>query len=180
MTDTSLAKAIHEACYLKGRFTLRSGQVSDEYFDKYLFESRPDLLDAVAAGLVPLVPKGTELLAGLEMGGIPVAVMLSQKTRLPVLFVRKKVKEYGTAKIAEGVPFKGKRVVVVEDVITTGGAILDGVAALREQGAKVDDVFCVIDRESGGAAKLAAQNLKLTALFTVSALRAAAGPSTKA
>ncbi len=175
MGDPALAKKIFQACNLKGRFRLRSGKTSDEYFDKYLFESRPELLEAVAESLARLIPAGTEVLAGLEMGGIPVAAALSLKTRLPVIFVRKKAKEYGTCKLAEGIGFKGKRVAVVEDVVTTGGAILDGVAALREQGAIIEHVLCVIDRESGGPEKLSEAGLKLAPLFTASELRAAAG-----
>ncbi len=177
--NDALAKKIYETCNLKGRFLLRSGKYSDEYFDKYLFESRPDLLEAIGAEMAKLLPKGTEILAGLEMGGIPVATSISLKSRLPVVFVRKKAKEYGTCKIAEGLDFKGKRVTVIEDVVTTGGAIIDGVAELRKRGAIVDDVLCVIDRESGGTEKLAEQKLKLTGLFKASQLRAAAGVAQK-
>jgi orotate phosphoribosyltransferase len=177
--NEKLAKTIYDTCNLKGKFLLRSGKYSDEYFDKYLFESQPDILEAVARDLSLLIPKGTEILAGLEMGGIPVAVSLSAKTRLPVIFVRKKAKDYGTCKLAEGIPFAGKRVTVVEDVVTTGGAILDGVAALRAQGAIIDDVLCVIDRESGGTEKLAEQKLRLISLFKASQLRSAAGQPQK-
>jgi orotate phosphoribosyltransferase len=175
MESPSLARTIYETCNLRGTFRLRSGQTSTEYFDKYLFESRPDLLKEIARGLAGLVPAGTEALAGLEMGGIPVATALSLETGLPLLFVRKKAKDYGTCKIAEGGPFKGRRVTVVEDVVTTGGAILDGVAALRKEGAKIGEVLCVIDRESGGPEKLKAEGLKLIPLFTASDLRRSAG-----
>jgi orotate phosphoribosyltransferase len=171
MDRTALARAIYDVCNIKGRFKLRSGQMSDEYFDKYLFESRPDILKSVAEGLTPLLPKGTEILAGLELGGVPIATALSFATGLPVIFVRKKAKDYGTCKLAEGVDFKGKRVTVIEDVVTTGGAILDGVAELRRQGALITDVLCVIDRESGGPEKLSAQGLKLSPLFLASELR---------
>ncbi|MBI4395629.1 MAG: orotate phosphoribosyltransferase [Elusimicrobia bacterium] len=171
MKTIPLARTIYQTCNLKGTFLLRSGKTSNEYFDKYLFESRPDLLDAIAGEMAALVPPGTEVLAGLEMGGIPVAVALSMKTRLPVIFVRKKAKEYGTRKLAEGMDFKGRRVTVVEDVVTTGGAIIDGVKALREQGAVIADVLCVIDRESGGPEKLKELDLRLTSLFTATALR---------
>lgn len=179
MDKTALAKAVYETCHLKGQFVLRSGQTSGEYFDKYLFESRPELLEDVVAHMVPLVPKGTEILAGLEMGGIPVAVAISLKTRLRVLFVRKKAKEYGTRKLAEGVDFRGKRVTVIEDVVTTGGAVVDGVTVLRGQGAVIEDVLCVIDRESGGAEKLGEHKLRLISLFTESSLKAAARPPAK-
>ena len=108
------------------------------------------------------------------MGGIPLATMLSQITGLPLLLVRKKAKEYGTCKIAEGGTVAGRRLLIVEDVVTSGGAILDAARALREEGAHLGPVVCVIDRESGGAAKLAQADLQLTPLFTMTELKAAA------
>lgn len=168
-----LARRIFSICNLKGSFRLRSGTMSSEYFDKYLFESRPDLLREIARGLVPIIPSGTAVLAGLEMGGIPVATALSLQTGMPQIFVRKEAKTYGTCKLAEGLDFKGKKVAVVEDVVTTGGAILDGVRALREQGALIDTVLCVIDRESGGPDNLKKAGLTLVPLFKAGELRAA-------
>lgn len=171
----NLPKTIYETCNIKGTFRLRSGQTSHEYFDKYQLEARPDLLKAIGEGMAELLPIDAKVLAGLEMGGIPVATAISLGTGLPCVFVRKKAKDYGTCKIAEGVDFKDKKVVVIEDVVTTGGAIIDGVKALRDQGALVDTVLCVIDREQGGAAKLKEIGLALKPLFTASQLRAAAG-----
>lgn len=176
MSDfNTLARDVYRVCNIKGTFRLRSGRVSNEYFDKYLFESDPRLLGLIGRALKPLVPAGTQMLAGLELGGVPVATVLALETGLPLLFVRKKAKDYGTCKLAEGADFKGQRVTVVEDVVTTGGAILDGVAALRAQGAVIEDVLCVIDRESGGPEKLKEKDLRLTPLFTASQLRTAAG-----
>ena len=83
----ALAADVDACCRLTGEFTLRSGQVSHEYFDKYLFESQPALLERVAARMVPLIPEGTELLGSLELGGVPIATMVSAKTGLPALFV---------------------------------------------------------------------------------------------
>ena len=111
--------------------------------------------------MVKLVPPGIDALAGLEMGGIPIATMLSQLTGLPVLFVRKKAKDYGTCKIAEGGTVRGRKLLIVEDVVTSGGAILDAAKALREEGAELAQVICVIDRESGGPANLAKVDLTL-------------------
>jgi orotate phosphoribosyltransferase len=170
---TPLAKRIYDTAHITGDFTLRSGAKSTEYFDKYLFEADPDLLKHIAMALVELVPKGIDALAGLEMGGIPIATMLSQMTGLPVLFVRKKAKEYGTCKIAEGGQVRGRKLLIVEDVVTSGGAILDAATALREEGAELADVVCVIDRESGGPANLARVNLRLTPLFTMAELKKA-------
>jgi orotate phosphoribosyltransferase len=168
-----LAKRIYDTAHITGDFLLRSGARSHEYFDKYLFEADPDLLKHIAIGMAELVPKNVDALAGLEMGGIPIATMLSQLTGLPVLFVRKKAKEYGTCKIAEGGTVKGRKLLIVEDVVTSGGAILDAAKALREEGAELAQVVCVIDRESGGPANLAKAGLELKPLFKMAELKAA-------
>ena len=173
--DATLAADIDACCRLSGTFTLRSGQVSHEYFDKYLFESRPDLLDRVADQMVGLLPEATELLGGLGLGGIPIATMVSSRTRLPALFVRKKAKEYGTCKLAEGPDVVGRRVTLIEDVITTGGAVRDATRALREAGAIVDTVVCAIDRSPEGANPLADVELEVRAVLTKADLDAARG-----
>ncbi len=170
---TDLARRIYQTAHITGEFTLRSGAKSNEYFDKYLFEANPKLLADIAAALVPLVPEGIDALAGLEMGGIPIATMLSQLTGLPVLFVRKQAKEYGTCKIAEGGQVKGRKLLIVEDVVTSGGAILDAAKALVAEGAILDQVVCVIDRESKGKANLAEVKLTLKPLFTMTELKKA-------
>ncbi len=144
-----LARDIDACCRLSGTFTLRSGQVAHEYFDKYLFESDPVLLGRVADEMVRLIPEGTELLGGLELGGVPIATAVSARTGLPALFVRKQAKEYGTCKLAEGPAVAGRRVTLIEDVITTGGAVRDATKALREAGAIVEHVVCAIDRSPG-------------------------------
>jgi orotate phosphoribosyltransferase len=172
MSD-DLARRVHQAAHLTGTFRLRSGQTSTEYFDKYLFEADPGLLLEIAQRLAPLVPAGTEALAGLELGGVPVATVLSQVTGLPALFVRKQAKEYGTCRLAEGGEAAGRRLLVVEDVVTTGGQVLESCAELRALGAEVDTVVCVIDREAGGVEAFAAVGLELRALFTMSELNAA-------
>lgn len=169
-----LAARVFARAHLTGRFVLRSGAVSDEYFDKYRFESDPELLAEIATALAPLVPPGTEALAGLELGGVPLAVALSRETGLPALFVRKEAKTYGTAQLAEGGDVAGRRLLVVEDVITSGGQVIASCRDLRDRGAIVEHVVCVIDREAGGAARLAEHGLNLAALFTMSALHAAA------
>lgn len=173
--NAELARRIYEASNLKGRFTLRSGAVSDEYFDKYLFEAKPDLLLDIAEAMAGLLPEDGDALAGLEMGGIPLAVMLSQVTGMPCAFVRKEAKKYGTCKLAEGADISGKTLIVIEDVVTSGGQILLSTRELRDRGANVSHVLCVIDREAGGAGKLAAEGLELRPLFTMSQLKSAAG-----
>ena len=171
--NTPLAKRIYDTAHITGNFLLRSGARSTEYFDKYLFEADPDLLKHIAVAMAKLVPPGIDALAGLEMGGIPIATMLSQLTDLPALFVRKKAKEYGTCKIGEGGRVRGRKLLIVEDVVTSGGAILDAAKALRAEGAELGAVICVIDRESGGPANLAQSDLILTSLFTMSELKQA-------
>lgn len=169
VTRDELARQIFKTAYLTGTFKLRSGTTSHEYFDKYRFESDPRLLAAIAEQLAPLIPEGTEVLAGLELGGVPIATALSLKTGIPAVFVRKEAKAYGTCRIAEGADFKGKRVTVVEDVITTGGQVLLSAEDLRKEGAILKDVLCVILR--GDDSKLKAADLRLKPLFTMEELK---------
>ncbi|HEU4811164.1 MAG TPA: orotate phosphoribosyltransferase [Nocardioides sp.] len=173
--DTDLARDIDACCRLTGEFTLRSGQVASEYFDKYLFEADPVLLARVARQMVDLLPEDTELLGGLELGGIPIATMVSSVTGLPGLFVRKKAKEYGTCKLAEGPDVAGRRVTIIEDVITTGGAVRDATRALREAGAIVEVVVCAIDRSPAGENPLADVGLEVRPVLTKAQLDAARG-----
>jgi len=177
MSDPTLARDIDACCRLTGEFTLRSGQVASEYFDKYLFESDPKLLARVVERMLGLVPEDTDLLGGLELGGIPIATMLSSRTGLPALFVRKKAKEYGTCKLAEGPDVAGRRVTVVEDVITTGGAVRDATRALRAAGATVEVVVCAIDRSPEGENPLADVGLEVRPVLTKAELDAASAPS---
>lgn len=146
MTRQELAKNIYDIAHLTGEFKLRSGQISHEYFDKYRFEAQPNLLREIAKQMASLIPAGTEVLAGLEMGGIPIATALSLETGLPCVFVRKEAKEYGTCKFAEGLDIAGKKVCVIEDVVTTGGQVVLSTADLRSIGAEVSTVLCVIHR----------------------------------
>lgn len=174
-TDPALAADIDAICRLTGEFTLRSGQVADTYFDKYLFEAQPALLDRVAAQMVGLLPEGTELLGGLELGGIPIATMVSSRTGLPSLFVRKQAKAYGTAKLAEGPDVSGRRVTLIEDVITTGGAVRDATHALRDLGAVVEVVVCAIDRSPAGENPLDDVGLEVRPVLTRAQLDAVRG-----
>jgi orotate phosphoribosyltransferase len=172
-TRTGVARRIRAAAHLTGSFTLRSGRTATEYFDKYRFEADPVLLDDIARLMAPLVPPGTEVLAGLEMGGIPVVTALARHTGLPCAFVRKQAKEYGTCRLAEGADVEGHRVLVVEDVVTSGGQIILSTADLRALGAEIDAALCVIDRAQGGAAALATEGVRLHALLTAEDLRTA-------
>jgi orotate phosphoribosyltransferase len=171
--DSDLARDIDGICRLTGEFTLRSGQVSSEYFDKYLFEADPQLLLRVARQMVELLPPTTDLLGGLELGGVPIATMVSSLTGRPALFVRKQAKEYGTCKLAEGADVAGRQVTLIEDVITTGGAVRDATRALREAGAIVEVVVCAIDRSPAGENPLADVGLEVRPVLTKAQLDAA-------
>lgn len=167
LSKIQLASDIKRNALLKGTFTLRSGAISNQYFDKYLFESNPRLLHAIAEQMAHLLPSNVEVLAGLEMGGIPVVTVLSQVTGLPCAFIRKEAKPYGTCKFAEGASLTGKKIALIEDVVSSGGAILDALEKLRGDNIEPVAVACVIDRQSGGAERLANAGLKLRSVLTM-------------
>lgn len=175
MTKSEVAKKIYELSHITGEFKLRSGQISNEYFDKYLFEAVPEVLSEIAKIMGEFIPEGTDLIAGLEMGGIPVVTAISLQTGIQAAFVRKKAKEYGTCKLAEGADVEGKHVLIIEDVVTTGGAIIDGVRELRKKGAIIDTVLCVIQRSEKATDILAEHDLKLVPAFTMEYIKAEAG-----
>ena len=175
MDRNELGMKIYNSSHITGEFLLRSGQISNEYFDKYKFESDPVLLKAIAEELANIIDGDIEILAGLEMGGIPIATAISFENGLPAIFVRKEAKAYGTRKLAEGTEFKGKKVCVVEDVVTTGGQIIKSVSQLRELGAIVDSVICVIVRDPKAYENLGKANLKLLPLFTMEELKEISG-----
>jgi orotate phosphoribosyltransferase len=171
MDRTELGKKIYDTSHITGEFLLRSGQISNEYFDKYLFESDPVLLKSIAEELKHKVDDNAEILAGLEMGGIPIATAISFENGIPVIFVRKTAKEYGTRKLAEGIEFEGKKVCIVEDVVTTGGQIIKSASQLRDLGAIVESVICVIVRDPKAYDNLGNAGLNLTPLFTMEELK---------
>ncbi len=175
LNKEQLAKEIYEISNIKGSFKLRSGVTATEYFDKYLFESNPRVLQAIAEHLEGVLPSSFDQLAGLEMGGIPIATALSLRIQKQVLFVRKEAKEYGTCKLAEGGGIDNQELLIVEDVVTSGGAIIDAVTELRARGAIVNNVVCVIDREGSGRENLEKLGLKFSPLFTKSELEKAVG-----
>ena len=166
-THEALGRDLVAAAVLRGNFLLRSGKQSSYYIDKYLFTTRPDLLRRVADELATRMPDGVQRLAGTVLGAVPLATALSLATDVPMLIVRTdKPKEYGTAKQIEGVLTPGERVLLVEDVVTTAGAAVAAVDALRTAGADVIGALVVIDREQGGAAAFAAAGVPYQALFT--------------
>lgn len=174
-TPHPLAADIDAVCRLTGIFTLRSGQTASEYFDKYLFESEPALVRRVAEQMMPLVPERTELLGGLELGGVPLATVLSQLTQIPAVFVRKQAKNYGTCRLAEGADVAGRYITLIEDVITTGGAVRNAATALRDLGATIEVVVCAIDRSTAGGNVLHQVGVETRAVLTRADLDAVGG-----
>lgn len=173
MKQMNLAKQLYDVARLEGTFVLRSGQISNEYFDKYRISADPKYLHAVSEALAGLIPDGIEVLAGLEMGAIPIVTALSLQTQLPAAIVRKKAKEYGTAKLSEGADILGKRVCVIEDVVTTGGQVVQSTLELRQAGAWIEDAICVIERNPEGRKRLDEIGVRLHSLYTMDDLIAA-------
>jgi orotate phosphoribosyltransferase len=167
LSDDLLAR-IREIAYLEGDFTLRSGKRSRYYLDKYRFETQPELLgpigDRLAAAIAEHDP-GAARIAAPELGAVPLAAAASLSSGLPFVIVRGAAKEYGTANRLEGVWEAGERVCLVEDVVTSGGAAIEAVKALREAGLVCDTAVCVLDREEGGVDGLARQAVRLWPLF---------------
>lgn len=168
MNDDLLARALVEHAYLEGDFLLRSGKRSRYYLDKYRFETRPDILkplgERIAATVREHAPDATRL-AGPELGAVALAAAASLESGLPFIIVRKEAKEYGTAKRIEGPYDEGECICLIEDVVTSGGALLDSIEALRGAGLVVHTAVCVVDREEGGADALARQAVRLRPLF---------------
>jgi orotate phosphoribosyltransferase len=171
VTDDELKRALKEHAYLEGDFLLRSGKRSRYYLDKYRFETRPDLLRAlaerIAAGVREHAPDAT-VIAGPELGAVALAAAASLESGLPFLIVRKEAKDYGTNKRLEGTWEPGASACLVEDVVTTAGAAISAVDALREAGVNVSTAICVVDREEGGSEELARHAVRLRPLFRAS------------
>ena len=172
VSSTEIAARIAEVSLLRGTFTLRSGRTSSYYLDKYRFTTRPEILEPVArlfAERIEAIERESgkvDRLAGAELGGIPLVTAASLQTAKPCLFIRNSKKDYGTAKQLEGELNKSDRVVMLEDVATTGGQALEAVGVLRELGAEVVSVICTIDREEGAAANFKAAGVAFQSLFT--------------
>lgn len=171
MKKIELAKRIKDVSYLTGQFTLRSGKTSSFYWDKYRFESDPILLTVIVEEMQNLLPKSFDKLAGLELGGIPLATVLSLKIGKPCLYVRKVAKTYGTCNLVEGEFKAGETAVVIEDVITTAGQVCASVKQMRELGLIVEHAICVIDRQQGGKENLKDIECSLTSVFTLEELK---------
>lgn len=150
MDKTTLAARVKAVAYLEGDFTLRSGKKSKYYMDKYLFETQPDILEAMGEEIARRLPAGTQRIAGPELGAVALAAAASLKSRVPFFIVRNAKKDYGTGKTIEGKLEKGDKVVLVEDIVTTGGQVLEAIKNISALGATVIKVIVALDRQEGG------------------------------
>jgi orotate phosphoribosyltransferase len=173
VTREELARGLRDAAYLEGDFLLRSGRRSKYYLDKYRFETRPDLLAPLGAAIAEAVREHepeADRLAGPELGAVALVAAASLESGLPFLIVRKEAKGHGTSNRLEGVYAEGERICLVEDVVTSGGAAIEAVEALRAAGLQVSNAVCVVDREEGGVDELARHAVRLRPLFQASEL----------
>ena len=166
MDKTTLARRLMEAAYTEGDFTLRSGRKSNYIIDKYAFETRPELLREVARELAAMLPPRVQRLAGVELGGVPLATAVSMETGVPFVIVRKGQKGHGLDRPIEGELRIGEHVALLEDVVTTGGAALAGVETLRQSGAGSVSVIAVVDRQEGGEEAFRDAGVPFHTLFT--------------
>jgi orotate phosphoribosyltransferase len=165
-----LGRDLVSAAYLRGDFVLSSGMRSSFYFDKYLFETKPGILRRVSNLLAEEIPPGIDRIAGTELGAVALAVALSLEMGLPFVIARKAPKGYSTSRAVEGELYPGERVVVVEDVISTGAQAIRAADRIVEVGAQVIGILGVIDREQGGPEAISAAGYTLTTLFRRSQL----------
>ncbi len=170
MDRNQLAKQIAETAVLRGSFTLRSGRTSSYYIDKYLFLTDPLILAELGAMIAARLPEGTQRLAGAELGGIPLVTAASMATGLPAVYVRNARKEYGTAKQLEGRVEPGEKVVIVEDVATTGGQVIEAAKVIGAQGGDVVAIIATVDRQEGARENVEGAGYRFDALFTTSDL----------
>ena len=170
MDRKQLAEQIAETAVLRGSFTLRSGRTSSYYIDKYLFLTDPVILAELGAMIAARLPAGTERLAGAELGGIPLVSAASMAAGLPAVYVRNARKEYGTRKQLEGRVEPDEKVVIVEDVATTGGQAIEAAEVIIAQGGDVVAIIATVDRQEGARESIESAGYRFDALFTTSDL----------
>lgn len=166
MQQTELAQRIREAAYLEGDFTLRSGRKSKYYLDKYLFETQPDILRALGEMFTTHVADSTTLIAGAELGGVALAAATAMASGRPFVIIRNAKKDYGTGKPFEGKLDDGDSVLLVEDIATTGGQVLEAAKLISDIGARVERIVAVIDRQEGARDNIEAAGFTFDSLFT--------------
>lgn len=167
MTDAEFAQTLKQAAYLEGDFTLRSGRKSKYYLDKYLFETQPDLLRELGRRFARYVHDGIDRIAGAELGAITLAAAAALETGKPFVIVRNSKKAgYGTGKLIEGRLNPGERVLLVEDIVTSGGQAIEAMQTLVAAGATVDKLVAVIDRQEGGREAIESAGFAFASLLT--------------
>jgi len=166
MTKEELIKRIKETAYLEGDFVLRSGKRSKYYLDKYLFETCPDILKALGEEFAKHVTSDVTLIAGAELGGVALAAATALETGKNFCIIRSKKKGYGTDKLLEGILKPSDTVLLVEDVATTGGAVLEAAKVITEAGANVKKIVCVIDRKQGAEENITKAGYKFESILT--------------
>ena len=171
MTKEQLAERIREVAYLEGEFTLRSGRKSSFYIDKYLFETQPDILAELGRRLAEHVTPETTLIAGAELGGVALAAAASIAAGLPFVIIRNAKKGYGTDKMHEGKLSPNDTVLLVEDIATTGGQVIEAAKTIAGIGAKVQCIVAVVDRGQGAAENIAAAGIAFKSLLNSKDLR---------
>ena len=166
MNREELIKRIKETAYLEGDFILRSGKQSKYYLDKYLFETCPDILKALGEEFARCVTDDVTLIAGAELGGVALAAATAMQTGKNFCIIRKGKKGYGTDRLVEGVLTPDDVVLLVEDVATTGGAVLDAARVITEAGATVKKIVCVLDRKQGAEENITQAGYKFESILT--------------
>lgn len=166
MTKDQLARRIAELSLLRGDFTLRSGRKSSYYLDKYRFETHPDVLHELGRMFADRVGANVDRIAGAELGAVALASATSLACGKPFVIVRNRKKDYGTSNLVEGILNPGETVTIVEDILTTGGQVLEAAQTLKEAGARIDRIVAVIDRLEGARQNIESAGYVLECLFT--------------
>jgi len=166
MTKEELIKRIKETSYLEGDFVLRSGKRSKYYLDKYLFETCPDILKALGEEFAKHITDDVTLIAGAELGGVALAAATALETGKNWVIIRNSKKDYGTGKLIEGDLKSSDVVLLVEDVATTGGQVLEAAKVITEAGASVKKIVCVIDRKQGAEENIKKAGYKFESILT--------------
>lgn len=165
---SSLLQKVKEKAYLTGEFTTRAGKQTSYYFDKYLMETDPQLLGPICEKIVDLLPKEYDQIAAPELGAVALAAVVSVMVKKPFIIVRKETKSYGTQKLLEGQYQKGEKVVVIEDVLTTGGAAIRAADILIKEGLIVSEIIGVVNREEGAKEAITQRGWLMKSVFSAS------------
>jgi len=166
MTREELIERIKETAYLEGDFILRSGKKSKYYLDKYLFETCPDILRALGEEFARHITDDVTLLAGAELGGVALAAATALVTGKNWVIIRNRKKGYGTDKMVEGILKSGDVVLLVEDIATTGGQVLEAAKVITKAGATVKKIVCVINRKEGAEENVTKAGYKFESILT--------------